>query len=192
MVRFRLSSTTPARKTGGLMDIRYPIGKFTWSGSQTASERSRRIDEIAATPGGMRKAVAGLSDAQLETPYRDGGWTVRQVVHHVPDSHMNSYIRFRFALTENEPTIKPYDEAQWAELIDARTAPIEPSLSLLEGLHQRWTLLLRSLSAEDVKRKFHHPELGVVTIEQYIALYAWHGAHHVAHITSLRERKGWN
>lgn len=173
------------------MDVRYPIGTFTWSGSQTTTERSRRIDEIAATPGGMRKAVAGLSAAQLETPYRDGGWTVRQVVHHVPDSHMNSYIRFRLALTEDEPTIKPYDEAQWAELIDARTAPIEASLNLLEGLHERWTLLLRSLAPDDVKRRFQHPELGVVTIDQYIALYAWHGAHHIAHITALRERKGW-
>ena len=174
------------------MDVRYPIGKFGWSGSSTTEERNRFIEEIAAAPQRMRNAVTGLSAAQLDTLYRDGGWTVRQVVHHVPDSHMNSYIRFKFALTEHEPTIKAYDEAQWAELIDARTAPIEPSLSLLEGLHQRWTLFLRSLSAEDVKRKFHHPELGVVTIEQYIALYAWHGAHHVAHITSLRERKGWN
>jgi hypothetical protein len=173
------------------MDVRYPIGKFSWAGTQTVAERNRCIDEIAATPGRMRKGVAGLNTAQLDTPYRDGGWTVRQVVHHLPDSHMNSYIRFKFALTEHEPTIKPYDEARWAELIDGRTAPIEPSLSLLEGLHQRWTLLLTSLSEEDVKRRFHHPELGVVTIDQYIALYAWHGAHHVAHITSLRERKGW-
>jgi hypothetical protein len=173
------------------MDVRYPIGKFSWSGSQTAAERSHRIDEIAATPAHMRQAVAGLGAGQLDTQYRDGGWTIRQVVHHLPDSHMNSYIRFRFALTENEPTIKPYDEAQWAQLIDARTAPIEASLKLLEGLHERWALLLRSLSTDDVKRRFHHPELGVVTIDQYIALYAWHGAHHVAHITSLRERKGW-
>ena len=139
----------------------------------------------------MRKAIEGLSAEQLETPYRDGGWTVRQVVHHVPDSHLNSYIRFKLALTENEPTIKPYDEAKWAELIDARMAPTEASLQLLEALHDRWTLLLRSLSVNDAQRRFHHPELGVVTIDQYIALYAWHGAHHAAHITSLRERKGW-
>src|SRR5262249_16835206 len=155
-----------------------------------AAERSSRIDQIAAAPERMRQAVAGLNTEQLETPYRDGGWTVRQVVHHVPDSHMNSYIRFRFALTENEPTIKAYDEAVWAQLIDARTAPIEASLRLLEGLHERWTLLIRSLSTDDVKRQFHHPELGTVSIDQYIALYAWHGAHHVSHITSLRERKG--
>ena len=174
------------------MDPRYPIGKFNWSGSSTAEERSRFIEEIAATPQHMRSAVAGLNSMQLDTPYRDGGWTVRQVIHHVPDSHKNSYIRFNFALTEHEPTIKPYDEAVWAELVDARTAPIEPSLNLLEGLHDRWALLLRSLSGEDVKRKFYHPELGVVTIEQYIALYAWHGKHHVAHITSLRQREGWH
>ena len=174
------------------MDPRYPIGKFNWSGSSTAEERSRFIDEIAAVPQLMRSAAAGLNSSQLDTPYREGGWTVRQVVHHVPDSHMNSYIRFKLALTEHEPTIKPYNEAVWAELTDARTAPIEPSLNLLEGLHHRWTLLLRSLSGEDVKRKFYHPELGVVTIEQYIALYAWHGKHHVAHITSLRERQGWH
>ena len=173
------------------MDVRYPIGKFNWSGSTTVQERSRFIADIAATPQRMRSAVTGLTNAQLDTPYRDGGWTIRQVVHHVPDSHMNSYIRFKFALTEHEPTIKAYDEAQWAELIDARKAPIEPSLNLLAGLHERWALLLGSLSAGDVKRRFHHPELGIVTIEQYIALYAWHGAHHIAHISSLRERKGW-
>src|SRR5438874_6674116 len=173
------------------MDPRYPIGKFNWSGSSTAEQRSRFIDEIAAVPQLMRSAVAGLNSSQLDTPYRDGGWTVRQVVHHVPDSHMNSYIRFKLALTENEPTIKPYDEAVWAELIDARLAPPEVSIKLLEALHDRWTMLLRSLSASDVQRRFHHPELGVVTIDQYIALYAWHGAHHAAHVTSLRERKGW-
>ena len=173
------------------MDVRYPIGKFSWSGSNTPDERSRFIDDIAATPQRMRSAVGGLSAAQLDTPYRDGGWTVRQVVHHVPDSHMNSYIRFKFALTEHEPTIKAYDEAKWAELIDARTAPIEPSLNLLEGLHHRWVMLLTSLSDEDVKKQFTHPEMGLVSIDQYIALYAWHGKHHVAHITSLRERQGW-
>src|SRR5437660_8225156 len=131
------------------MDLRYPIGKFSWSGSSTAEERNRFIEEIAAAPQRMRNAVTGLSAAQLDTPYRDGGWTVRQVVHHVPDSHMNSYIRFKFALTEHEPTIKPYDESVWAELIDAKTAQIEPSLNLLEGLHHRWVILLRSLSEDD-------------------------------------------
>jgi hypothetical protein len=173
------------------MDPKYPIGQFNWTGPNTAVQRPRLIDDIAAAPQRMRSAVAGLTDAQLDTPYREGGWTVRQVVHHVPDSHMNSYIRFKLALTEHEPTIKPYDESVWAELIDARTAPIEPSLNLLEGLHHRWVFLLRSLSEEDVERKFFHPELGVVTIDKYISLYAWHGKHHVAHISALRERNGW-
>ncbi len=174
------------------MDPRYPIGKFSWSGSNTPQERVRLIDDIAGTPQRMRRAVAGLTEEEINTPYREGGWTVRQVVHHVPDSHMNSYIRFKWALTEHEPTIKPYDENVWANLVDGKTAPIEPSLNLLEGLHQRLVMLLRSLSEEDVKRKFFHPELGVVTVDQYIALYAWHGKHHVAHITSLRESKGWS
>ena len=173
------------------MDLRYPVGKFTWTSANTLEQRGRFIEEIAAAPQRMRSAVAGLTDAQLDTPYRDGGWTVRQVAHHLPDSHMNSYIRFKLALTEHEPTIKPYDENVWAELIDAKTAPIEPSLTLLEGLHHRWVLLLKSLSDDDVKRKFNHPELGVVSIDQYIALYAWHSRHHVAHITSLRKRQAW-
>ena len=173
------------------MDNRYPIGQFTWTGSTTPDQRISAIGDIAAAPARMRGAVAGLTNAQLDTPYREGGWTVRQVVHHVPDSHMNSYIRFKFALTEHEPTIKPYDEGVWANLIDARTAAVDPSLDLLEGLHHRWAILLRSLTEDDVKRKFHHPELGTVSIDQYIALYAWHSKHHVAHITALRERKGW-
>jgi hypothetical protein len=173
------------------MDNRYPIGQFTWAGRNSPEQRASAIADIEAAPLNMRNAIAGLNDSQLDTPYRDGGWTVRQVVHHVPDSHMNSYIRFKFALTEHEPTIKPYDEAMWANLVDARSAPVEPSLSLLEGLHHRWTILLRSLSEDDVKRRFFHPELGVVTIDQYIALYSWHSRHHVAHITTLRQRMGW-
>jgi hypothetical protein len=173
------------------MDIRYPIGKFTWTPGNTPQQRATAIDEIAATPGKLRAAVTGLNDAQLNTPYREGGWTVRQVVHHLPDSHMNSYIRFKFALTEHEPTIKPYDEDVWAKLIDGKTAPIDSSLRLLEGLHERWVLLLRFLSEAELKRKFTHPELGTVTIDQYIGLYAWHGKHHVAHVTGLRERHGW-
>ena len=173
------------------MDNRYPIGKFTWSAGNTPDQRGAAIDDIAATPQNLRNAVAGLNDGQLDTPYREGGWTLRQVVHHVADSHMNSCIRFRLALTEHEPTIKPYDEAVWANLIDAKTAPVAPSLSLLEGLHHRWAVLLRSLSETDVQRKFVHPELGTLTVDQYISLYAWHGKHHAAHITSLRERKGW-
>jgi hypothetical protein len=173
------------------MDARYPIGEFSWTGSQTAAQRAAGIDDIAAAPQNMRKAVAGLSDAQLDTPYRDGGWTIRQVVHHVPDSHVNLYIRLKFAVTENEPTIKPYDEGVWANLADAKSGPIEPSLNLLEGLHYRLTLFLRSLSETDVQRKFTHPEIGVINIDRCIASYAWHSKHHVAHITSLRNRKGW-
>jgi DinB superfamily len=173
------------------MDTRYPIGQFSWTGSQTSAQRAAGIDAIAAAPQNMRKAVAGLSDVQLDTPYRDGGWTVRQVVHHVPDSHINLYIRLKFAVTENEPTIKPYDEGVWANLADAKAGPIEPSLNLLEGLHYRLTMFLRSLSETDVMRKFTHPEIGVINIDRCIASYAWHSKHHIAHITSLRALKGW-
>ena len=173
------------------MDLQYPVGRFAWPDAVSPADRHRYIDEIENTPKNMRAAVTGLSDQQLDTAYRPGGWTVRQVVHHVPDSHLNSYLRFRLALTEDEPTIKPYDEARWAELTDARTAPVELSLVLLDSLHKRWVLLLRSLSASDCSRKFRHPELGEVTLEKNLALYAWHGRHHVAHITSLRERLGW-
>jgi len=139
----------------------------------------------------MRDAVAGLSESQLATPYRPGGWTVRQLAHHVPDSHINSYTRFRLALTEDNPVIKPYDEKRWAELGDVATVPVEVSLGLLESLHARWVPLMRSLSAADWKRSFRHPELGAVSLENNAALYAWHGRHHVAHITALRERMSW-
>ena len=132
-----------------------------------------------------------MNEAQLDTPYRDGGWTVRQVVHHVPDSHMNAYMRFRLALTEHEPVIKPYDEAAWAELVDGKTAPPEISLALLDALHDRWVRLLRSMTDADFQKQFRHPELGVVPLEKNLALYAWHGKHHVAHITRLRERMQW-
>jgi hypothetical protein len=172
-------------------DLRYPVGEFQFPESVTAPELATFIDQIAETPGHMRTAVAGLSDSQLDTPYRPGGWTVRQLAHHVPDSHINSYTRFRLALTEDEPVIKPYEEARWAELADARTLPIEPSLVLLESLHARWVPLLRSLSEPEWKRTFRHPELGLVRLEQNAALYAWHGRHHVAHITALRKRLTW-
>jgi uncharacterized damage-inducible protein DinB len=173
------------------VDLQYPIGRFEFPREVSGEDRARFIQEIAETPANLRAAVTGLSAEQLDTPYRPGGWTVRQVVHHIPDSHMNSYVRFRLALTEDEPTIKPYDEARWAELPDSRTARIETSLALLESLHERWVLLLRSLSPTDLSRQFRHPELGVVSLERNLALYAWHGRHHVAHITSLRERMGW-
>ncbi len=174
------------------MDLQYPVGRFEFPREVSSQDCERFIQEIAETPANLRAAVTGLSAEQLDMPYRPGGWTVRKVVHHVPDSHMNSYIRFRLALTEDEPTIKPYDQGQWAELADSRTAPIETSLALLESLHERWILLLRSLSPSDFRRHFRHPELGVVSLEKNLALYAWHGRHHVAHITSLRERMGWN
>src|ERR1700704_4909659 len=164
------------------MDLQYPIGRFEWRGAKFAADRRRLIDAIDQAPANLRAAVEDLSEQQLDTPYRPGGWTVRQVTHHVPDSHMNAYIRFRLALTEDEPTIKPYDESRWAELADARTAPVETSLALLEALHLRWAMLLRSLSEADFARQFRHPELGVVSLDKNLALYAWHGRHHVAHV----------
>ena len=178
------------------MDLQYPIGKFKWDRSgegllATEAERQQWLAEIEATPARLRAAVAGLTEAQLDTPYRPGGWTVRQVVHHLADSHLNSYVRFRLALTEDEPPVKPYNEQLWANLSDARTAPAELSLTLLDALHRRWIILLRSLKPQDFSRTIKHPELGRATLEKYLAMYAWHGKHHVAHITSLCQRSGW-
>jgi hypothetical protein len=173
------------------MDLRYPIGRFQFEGPLLPKQRQVLIDEIASTPEKMRAAVAGLAPEQLDTPYRADGRTVRQVVHHVPDSHLNSYCRFKLALTEDHPTIRAYDENLWANTKDARTAPVEMSLDLLDALHRRWVLFLRSFDDTDFLRTFYHPELGTVSVERNIALYAWHGRHHVAHITSLRERNGW-
>jgi len=149
------------------------------------------IEQIAATPMRLRDAVTGLTPAQLDMPYRDGGWTLRQVVHHVPDSHLNAYVRFKLALTEDTPTIKPYDEARWAELQDTHSTPVKTSLAMLESLHDRWVRLLRSMKPGDFQRQLAHPDSGVMTLDALTALYAWHGRHHVAHITSTRERKGW-
>jgi len=171
-------------------DLRFPVGKFQRLDNITDAQRRGFIDAIAETPARLKAAVAGLNDQQLDTPYRPGGWTVRQVVHHLPDSHLNSIVRFKLALTENEPTIKPYDEARWAELADAK-APIDVSIQLLEALHGRWVLLLNSLTPEDWQRTFRHPERGTMTLNDTLQLYAWHGRHHVAHITALRERNGW-
>ena len=172
-------------------DIRYPIGKFDGRSDLRDDERPALIKQIAEAPANLRAAVRGLTESQLDTPYRPDGWTVRQVVHHLPDSHMNAYVRFRLALTEHEPTIKPYEEKLWAELFDARTAPVEASLQLLESLHKRWVILLESMKPSDFLRKFNHPENGLMKLDRLLALYAWHGRHHVAHITSLRERMGW-
>jgi uncharacterized damage-inducible protein DinB len=174
-----------------MSDPRYPIGRFSYAGPPTAAERQQSLAAIEETPARLRAALRGLSDQQLDTPYRDGGWTLRQLAHHVPDSHMNAYIRCKLALTEYEPTIKPYMEDLWAELPDAKQAPIEMSLALLDSLHQRWMLMLRKLTEADFTRTFLHPELGAMSLEKNVALYAWHGRHHVAHVTSLREKMGW-
>jgi len=172
-------------------DPRYPMGRYERRDVLTPDERAAMIEQIAAAPRKMRDAVAGLTPRQLETPYRDGGWTLRQVVHHVPDSHMNSYVRFKLARTEQTPTIRPYDEARWAELADSVDTPPETSMALLESLHDRWVRLLRSMSADDFQRTLNHPENGLMTLDAMLALYAWHGRHHVAHITSTRARQGW-
>jgi hypothetical protein len=174
-----------------MTDLQYPIGKFSFQAPLTEDDKQKCLDDISHAPANLRAAVSGLSEDQLDTPYRPAGWSVRQVVHHVPDSHMNAYVRFKLALTEEEPTIKPYAEDRWAVLADTRTTPIEVSLMLLESLHTRWMRLLGSLAAADWKRTFRHPDLGVMNLEKTLALYAWHGRHHVAHITSLRKRSGW-
>jgi hypothetical protein len=173
-------------------DLRYPIGKFQYVAGAPPEQLSQWVAEIAAAPAGFRAAIAGLSPAQLDTPYRPGGWTVRQVAHHVPDSHINAYMRYRLALTEDAPPIKAYKEDRWAELTDAREAPVEVSLALLEALHERWTLLLRSLTPDQWGRAFLHPERGLARLDADAGLYAWHGRHHIAHITSLRKRMGWD
>lgn len=174
-----------------VQDLSYPIGKFAHGNPLNKEQRAHVVDVIERVPEQMRTAVQGLTKQQLDTPYRPGGWTVRQVVHHVPDSHANAFIRTKLALTENQPTIKPYDEKGWAELADARLTPIETSLSLLEAIHERWNYVLRDMKDADFERTLLHPEHGVRTLDWLIALYAWHGQHHVAHITRLREREGW-
>ena len=172
--------------------LMYPRGRLSLESNPAKAKLDAWIDEIEALPAHLRAATERLSESRLDTPYRPGGWTVRQVAHHLPDSHLNAYVRFRLALTEDEPTIKPYREELWAELPDSRTAPVEVSLALLESLHRRWTLTLRAIEPEQWKRSFRHPELGVVTLQGSLALYAWHGRHHVAHVTGLRERSGWS
>jgi DinB superfamily len=175
-----------------MTDLRYPIGSFQMEGEPGEDWRRQRIAEIQEAPARLRAAIAGLSPEQMDTPYRPGGWTVRQLVHHVPDSHANVYIRLKMALTEDEPTIKTYEEARWAELADSRETPVEVSLTMLEAIHYRLVVLLRSLRPEDFARTFRHPEQGVVNLDWLLGMYAWHGRHHVAHVTSLRERMGWS
>jgi hypothetical protein len=170
-----------------MTDTRYPIGKFEWRGSITADERKQLIDVIARTPAQLRAAVNGLTDKQIDTPYREGGWTVRQVVHHLPDSHLNAYVRMKLALTEDNPTVKPYLEARWAELADSRL-PIEVSLTLLESLHERWVALMRSMKPDAFARTFRHPERNaVLSLDWLLAIYAWHGPHHVAHVKMVKK-----
>ncbi|MED1467111.1 YfiT family bacillithiol transferase [Bacillus salipaludis] len=172
------------------MDMKYPIGKFQFNGEITNNITKDWINEIESLPRLLRDAVKDLDNEQLDTPYRSGGWTVRQVIHHLADSHMNAYCRFKLALTEEKPVIRPYDETKWAELSDYKL-PMDISLSLLEALHHRWTNLLRSLSPADMEKTFIHPESGEVSVGKNIGIYAWHGRHHLAHITSLCNRKGW-
>ncbi|MPY89882.1 MAG: putative metal-dependent hydrolase [Luteitalea sp.] len=173
-----------------MKDPRFPIGRFAMPGDMTPAFRNAYIEQIAQAPARLRDAVAGLADAQLDTPYRERGWTVRQLVHHVADSHMNAYVRFRLALTESEPTIKPYDQERWATLADAEL-PLDVSLQLLDAMHARWVHVMRTLDESAFKRAFLHPEDGRITLNEALARYAWHGQHHTAHVTALRKRMGW-
>jgi len=181
-----MSTPTPAEP-----DLRFPIGKLDRKSAFEPAERAAAIDAIAAAPSQLRAAIAGLTDAQLDTPYRPGGWTVRQLVHHVADSHMNAYTRFRLAFTEENPVIKPYEEAKWAELDDARTMPPDVSLTILDAIHSRLVTLLRAAPADAFQRKLSHPENGPMTVDALLSVYSWHGRHHVAHVTSLKEREQW-
>lgn len=185
MDRMRQENQTSAER------LRYPIGRFNAPASIGPQDRAQWIEQIANLPAELRSTVADLEASDLDRPYREGGWTIRQVVHHLPDSHMNSYTRFRLALTEDKPVIKPYQEAKWADLQDAKTAPIDISLILLESLHTRWTILLRSMTGDQFDRAFVHPELGVVDLQQALGLYAWHGRHHVAQIAAFRNNSQW-
>lgn len=171
-------------------DLRYPIGDFDKNFDTSASARGSRIQTLRELPLRLAAAVAGLNDQQLDTEYRPGGWTVRQTAHHVPDSHMNGLIRFKLALTEDKPTIRPYEQDRWALLADAKL-PIEVSLDLTRAVHERWVALLNDMTDEDFRRPLEHPESGEWTLEGFLALYDWHSKHHVAHITKLRERMGW-
>jgi hypothetical protein len=172
-------------------DLRFPSGTFTLDPSVTPDKHAAWIRRIAEAPSKLREAATGLDERQLQTPYRPDGWTVRQVIHHVPESHMNAFVRFKLALTEDNPTIKPYDEAAWAEVADTARTPIEVSLTLLEALHQRWVILLESMAPADFAKRLIHPERGQIDLDWMLQLYAWHGHHHVAQITSLRRREGW-
>ncbi len=171
--------------------MRYPVGTLTYDPESTTDKRREWIRQIAAAPAALRAALAGLTDTQLDTPYRPDGWTVRQVAHHVPDSHVNAYVRFKLALTEDNPTIRPYDEAAWARVADTSRTPIDVSLALLDSLHKRMVVLLESLGEAEFARPLVHPVNGPMTVDRLLQMYAWHGRHHVAHVTELRKRNGW-
>jgi hypothetical protein len=181
--------------TQTVTDPRYPIGKFHYvepqSREERAQQRKEHIDALATLPRGFRNGVKDLTEAQLDTPYREGGWTVRQLIHHIPDSHINAYVRFKLALTETDPVVKTYEEQLWAEMEDSRETPVEVSLTMLEALHTRWVVLLRTMKGEAFARRFVHPQLGPMALEKVLAMYAWHGAHHTAHVTELRKRMKW-
>jgi hypothetical protein len=176
---------------GTAPDLRFPIGKPERPASLDGAGRDACIAQIEDLPRLVRETVAGMSESQLDTRYRPEGWTVRQVVHHLVDSHINSYVRYKLTLTEDVPLIKPYKEALWAELPEARTGDVEISLVLLEALHRRWVIMLRAMSEEEFARKFRHPEMGEMRLDTILSVYAWHGRHHVAHITGLKQRMGW-
>ena len=173
-------------------DLRYPIGPFEATSEISPADLKGYLDRIESTPRRLRAALEGLTPRQLDTPYRPEGWTLRQVVHHLPDSHMNAYVRVKLTLTEDRPKIRPYFEDRWGELEDCREGPIEPSIALLEALHTRWVPVLRALRPDQLERQYEHPEYGkTVSLRTMIATYAWHDDHHIAHITTLREREGW-
>jgi len=178
-------------QTAEAQDLRYPVGRYRPPEAITEQHRREWIETLANAPAKYRAAVEGLSDEQLDTPYRPGGWTIRQVIHHVPDSHMNSYMRFRLALTEDQPAIRAYHEDLWAELPDAKSSPIAPSLELLDALHRRWVALLRAMTAEQYRKEFRHSEIGLISLEWTLGLYNWHCHHHLAHIENLKARMGW-
>ncbi|MDX1675215.1 MAG: putative metal-dependent hydrolase [Longimicrobiales bacterium] len=171
--------------------LRYPIGRLERAAEPTPEDRARWIAELERLPAELRSAVEGLDAARLDTPYREGGWTVRQVVHHVADSHVNGYVRFTLAVAEAGRTAALYDQDAWAALPFVRTGPVEPSLTLLDGLHARWAATARSLGTADFGRTIEHPEHGAMTVDDLLNLYAWHSRHHVAHVHGLREREGW-
>jgi len=171
-------------------DLRYPVGPCVWSPELTPQEKQQHLSDIAEMPAKLRASVAGLAPQHLDIPYREGGWTIRQIVHHIPESHMNSYVRFKLALTEHQPTIKPYDEKLWAETPDS-TGPIDMSLDLADALHRRWSLVLNNLTDADFEKSIRHPEVGVLKLKSLLAGYGWHSRHHVAQIVRVRQRMGW-